>query len=42
MGLDVNTMVVQEQMEHSECILCGNCMDTCAKKAIRYSFSAGK
>lgn len=42
MSLDVNTMVELEQMEHSECILCGNCIDTCAKKAIRYSFSAGK
>jgi polyferredoxin len=39
MGLDVNAMVEREQMEHSECILCGNCIDTCAKKAIRYSFS---
>jgi polyferredoxin len=42
MGLDVNAMVEIEQMEHSECILCGNCIDTCSKKAIRYSFSAGK
>jgi len=41
MGLDVNAMVEMEQMEHSECILCGNCIDTCSKKAIRYSFSAG-
>ena len=42
MGLDVNAMVELEQMEHSECILCGNCIDTCSKKSIRYSFSAGK
>jgi polyferredoxin len=42
MGLDVNAMVEAEQMEHSECILCGNCIDTCSKKVIRYSFSAGK
>lgn len=41
MSLDVNEMVKLEQMEHSECILCGNCIDTCSKKAIRYSFSAG-
>ncbi len=41
MSLDVNKMVKREQMEHSECILCGNCADTCARKAIRYSFSAG-
>ncbi|MCG2785301.1 MAG: 4Fe-4S binding protein [Anaerolineae bacterium] len=31
-----------KKMEHSECILCGNCIDTCSKKAIRYSFSAEK
>ncbi len=41
MGLDVNAMVEKEQMEHSECILCGNCIDTCAKRVIRYSFSFG-
>ncbi len=42
MSLDVNAMVQVEQMEHSECILCGTCVDQCAKKAIRYSFSAGR
>ncbi|NWF63861.1 MAG: 4Fe-4S binding protein [Chloroflexi bacterium] len=42
MSLDVSTMVQTEKMEDAECILCGNCVDGCAKKAIRYSFSAGK
>lgn len=42
MSLDVNAMVQAEQMEHSECILCGTCVDNCAAKAIRYSFGASK
>jgi ferredoxin-type protein NapH len=42
MSLDVNGMVKKSRMENSECILCGSCVDGCAKKAILYSFSAGK
>ena len=42
MSLDVNAMVQSEKMEHAECILCGTCVDNCSKKAICYSFSAGK
>lgn len=42
MSLDVTGMVQQEHMEHPECILCGSCVDGCAPKAIRYSFSSGK
>ena len=42
MSLDVNAMVQTGHMEHSECILCGSCVDGCARKAIVYSFSAGK
>jgi polyferredoxin len=42
MSLDVNAMVQRQQMEHAECILCGNCVDRCAKNAIRFSFSSGK
>lgn len=42
MSLDVNAMVQVEKMENLECILCGTCVDGCSKKAIRYSFSAGK
>jgi polyferredoxin len=42
MSLDVNAMVQLESMENTECILCGTCVDNCAKSAIRYAFSAGK
>jgi len=42
MSLDVNAMVQLQRMEQAECILCGTCVDNCAKKAIRYSFSAGR
>ncbi|HEY3311202.1 MAG TPA: 4Fe-4S binding protein [Anaerolineales bacterium] len=41
MSLDVNTLVQSGKMEHTECILCGTCVDNCAKKVIHYSFSAG-
>ena len=42
MSLDVNAMVHAGKMEHSECILCGTCVDNCARNAIHYSFSSGK
>ncbi len=42
MSLDVNSMVQIEYMEDPECILCGTCVDNCAKSAIRYSFSASR
>ncbi len=42
MGLDVNDMVRQESMENAECILCGNCVDTCPKGAIRYACIDGR
>jgi polyferredoxin len=42
MSLDVNAMVHAGKMENAECILCGTCVDNCAKKAIRYSFSGGR
>ncbi len=42
MSLDVNGMVQQGRMEHSECILCGSCIDGCPSGAIVYSFSSGK
>ena len=38
MSLDVNEMVQKQEMENTECILCGNCVDICPKKAIKYSF----
>ena len=42
MSLQVNSMVQAGQMEHDECILCGTCVDTCPKQAIRFPFSAAK
>jgi len=40
MSLDVNGMVREGTMEHTECILCGSCMDSCPKGAIRYAWTA--
>jgi polyferredoxin len=42
MSLEVNTMVLNENMENPDCILCGNCIDHCARDVIRYSFSANQ
>lgn len=39
MGLDVNNMVWERDMENTECILCGICVDVCPKKAIRYALT---
>ena len=38
MSLDVKTMVETANMKNSECILCGECIDICPKKAISYTF----
>lgn len=38
MSLDVKQMVEGENMRNSECILCGECVDVCGKKAIKYAF----
>ncbi|HBF36583.1 MAG TPA: 4Fe-4S ferredoxin, partial [Firmicutes bacterium] len=38
MSLDVHEMVKQNKLNHSECILCGECIDSCAKGAIYYRF----
>ena len=38
MSLDVQSMVKSGIMEHSECILCGSCVDHCPSRSIRYSF----
>jgi ferredoxin-type protein NapH len=40
MSLDVKDMVLQGAINHPECILCGECVDSCSKKAIR--FQVGK
>lgn len=42
MSLDVNALVHAPSMEHSECILCGNCADSCSKNVIQLEWSAGK
>jgi len=42
MSLDVNGMVQKADMEHSECILCGTCVDGCPRSAIRFSFGGGR
>jgi polyferredoxin len=38
MSLDVKSMVETEKMTNSECVLCGECVDVCHKKALKYSF----
>jgi ferredoxin-type protein NapH len=38
MSLDVNSMVNKGSMENSDCILCGNCVDTCSRGVIHYNF----
>lgn len=38
MSLEVNKMVQAKNMENSECILCGSCVDNCPKGVIQYSF----
>lgn len=42
MSLPVSTMVQQDSMENSECILCGQCVDTCTKGAVKFSFDLPK
>jgi len=39
MSLPVSEMVARRDMTDTECILCGNCIDGCARGAIRYSMS---
>jgi polyferredoxin len=39
MSLDVHKMVVNQKMENMDCILCGQCVDSCKKGAIRYIFA---
>ena len=38
MGLDVENMMLTNNMENSECILCGNCADVCRKECLQLKF----
>lgn len=42
MSLDVEQMVSKKDMRNAECILCGECIDTCPKKVIQYSMKHNK
>jgi polyferredoxin len=42
MSLDVQEMAQRGDMRGSECILCGECVDCCPKKAIGYTFGNKK
>jgi polyferredoxin len=38
MNIDVMAQVKNNKMNDNECILCGNCIDNCKQKVIRFSF----
>jgi ferredoxin-type protein NapH len=38
MNLDVTSNVKNGKMNHTECILCGTCIDNCRHEAIKFSF----
>jgi ferredoxin len=38
MSLSVQDMVVRGDMTEDDCVLCGNCVDTCPKQVIQYGF----
>jgi ferredoxin-type protein NapH len=40
MGLPVSELVAKNDMRHSECILCGECVDGCPSKAISFSWKS--
>ena len=41
MSLPVEKMVKNNEMENSECILCGTCIDGCESNVIKFAFSNG-
>jgi ferredoxin-type protein NapH len=42
MNIDVMTNVRRNNMVHTECILCGNCVESCKHGAIQFSFLSEK
>ncbi len=38
MSLEVEQMIREGNMEHTECILCGECVDNCPGQVIRFTF----
>jgi ferredoxin len=42
MSLPVTGLVKAGRMAHSECILCGACVDACPRRAIGYAFGRTK
>jgi len=42
MSLDVMQMVKLGDTKNAECTLCGECVDSCPQRAIRYSFKDGR
>ena len=41
MSLDVKQMMTTGKLEHSECVLCGACVDACPEKLLELSFGKG-
>lgn len=39
MNIDVMENVKNKKMHHTECILCGNCIDSCKHKVIKFSIT---
>lgn len=39
-SLEVNQMVRAGKMEHTECVLCGTCVDGCPNKVLSYQFKS--
>jgi ferredoxin-type protein NapH len=42
MNIDVMVNVKQKHMIHTECLLCGNCVESCQHDAIRFSWGPGE